>query len=110
MAREAIRPRSAPASDRASPRAASPHVSLDATIQMFFEEAADVLREYEAELLRLEVDPEARGALDAVFRSAHTLKGTSATLGFESIARFTHALEDVLGRLRKRELDRKSVV
>ena len=79
-------------------------MSLDATIQMFFEEAADVLREYETELLRLEVDAEAQGAVDAVFRSAHTLKGTSATLGFESIARFTHALEDVLARLRKREL------
>jgi two-component system chemotaxis sensor kinase CheA len=78
-------------------------MSLEATIQMFFEEAADLLRQYETELLRLEKNPQAPGALDAVFRSVHTLKGTSATLGFEAIARFTHALEDVLARLRKGE-------
>ena len=79
-------------------------MSLDATLQIFFEEAADLLREYETELLRLEQDPHAHDALDAVFRTAHTLKGTSATLGFEAIARFTHALEDLLARLRKGEL------
>jgi two-component system, chemotaxis family, sensor kinase CheA len=79
-------------------------VSLDATIQMFFEEAADLLREFEAELLRLEQDPRAAGAIDAVFRSVHTLKGISATLGFEAIARFTHELEEILSRLRKGEL------
>jgi two-component system, chemotaxis family, sensor kinase CheA len=79
-------------------------VSLDATIQMFFEEAADLLREFETELLRLEQDPQAGGAIDAVFRSVHTLKGISATLGFEAIAVFTHGLEDLLARLRKGEL------
>jgi two-component system, chemotaxis family, sensor kinase CheA len=79
-------------------------VSLDATIQMFFEEAADLLREFEAELLRLEQDPRAAGAIDAVFRSVHTLKGISATLGFDAIARFTHELEEILARLRKGEL------
>ena len=78
-------------------------MSLDATIQMFFEEAADLLREFETELLRLEQDPQAGGAIDAVFRSVHTLKGISATLGFEAIARFTHGLEDLLARLRKGE-------
>ena len=79
-------------------------MSLDATLQIFFEEAADLLREFETELLRLEQNPHAHDALNAAFRSAHTLKGTSATLGFQAIARFTHALEDLLARLRKGEL------
>ncbi|HEU5320506.1 MAG TPA: Hpt domain-containing protein, partial [Methylomirabilota bacterium] len=79
-------------------------MSLDATIQMFFEEAADLLRDFETGLLRLEQSPHDPDVLHAVFRSAHTLKGTSGMLGFEAIARFTHALEDLLARLRKREL------
>jgi two-component system chemotaxis sensor kinase CheA len=78
-------------------------MSLEATIQMFFEEAADLLRQYETELLRLEKNPKTPGAVDTIFRAVHTLKGTSATLGFDAIARFTHVLEDVLARLRKGE-------
>src|SRR5262249_22012314 len=46
-------------------------------------------------------DPE---VLNRVFRSAHTLKGNSAMLGLDDIARFTHVLESLLARLRRGEL------
>lgn len=79
-------------------------MTLDPTFQVFFEEAADLLRDLEDGLLRLEQAPGDREVLNRVFRSAHTLKGNSAMLGFEAIAQFTHVLEDLLMRLRDGEL------
>src|SRR5919201_5354470 len=72
---------------------------------MFFEEAADLLRDFEEGLLRLEGAPSYKYPINRVFRSAHTIKGTSGMLGLDAIARFTHVLEDLLMRLRKGELD-----
>ena len=40
--------------------------------------------------------------LNKIFRAAHTLKGSSASMGFDNIARLTHAMESVLDRLRHR--------
>ncbi|HEV8472344.1 MAG TPA: chemotaxis protein CheA [Methylomirabilota bacterium] len=79
-------------------------MSLEATIQMFFEEAADLLRDFEEGLLRLERDGGDAEVVNRVFRSVHTLKGTAGMLGFEHIGGFTHVLEDVLMRVRKGQL------
>ena len=79
-------------------------MSLDAAIQMFFEEAADLLRDFEEGLLRLERDGGDAEIVNRVFRDIHTLKGTGGMLGFEHIAGFTHVLEDVLQRLRRGHL------
>jgi two-component system, chemotaxis family, sensor kinase CheA len=72
--------------------------------QLFFDEAADLLREFEEGALALEQAPEDAEQLNRMFRTAHTLKGTSSMLGLNDIARFTHTLESLLNRLRKREL------
>src|SRR2546422_7541272 len=71
-------------------------MSHDATLEMFFEEAADLVRDCEAALLRLEQassepDP---GLVNRIFRNVHTLKGSSAMLGFDRLAGVAHALED----------------
>jgi len=79
-------------------------MTLDPTLRVFFEEATDLLHDFEDGLLRLEQTPGDREVLNRVFRSAHTLKGNSAMLGFEAIAQFTHVLEDLLMRLRDGEL------
>jgi two-component system chemotaxis sensor kinase CheA len=79
-------------------------VSGDSALGLFFEEAAELLRDFEEGLLRLEQAPEDREIINRVFRSAHTLKGNSAMLGFETIARFTHVLESLLARVRGGEL------
>jgi two-component system chemotaxis sensor kinase CheA len=70
-------------------------------VQAFFEEAAELLADFEAGLLRLEEAPGDGELLNRIFRAAHTLKGNSSMLGFEEIAHFTHALEDLLDQLRK---------
>ncbi|MDB4973512.1 MAG: cheA [Myxococcaceae bacterium] len=72
--------------------------------QLFLEEANELLTDYEQALLLLESIPDDVELLNRVFRCAHTLKGNSKILGFQSIAEFTHELEDLLDRLRRRQL------
>src|SRR5256886_17436556 len=77
----------------------------DATLEMFFEEAADLVGDSEAALLRLEqASSEPDPALvTRIFRNVYTLKGTSAMLGLDRLAGFAPSLEDVLVRMRKGE-------
>ena len=42
--------------------------------------------------------------VNEIFRNAHTLKGMSATMGFNKIAELTHEMEDVLDLIRKEQL------
>jgi two-component system chemotaxis sensor kinase CheA len=79
-------------------------VNTDPAPDLFFEEATELLREFESALLRLEQRPADSELLNRVFRSAHTLKGNSAMLGLDAMARFTHVLENLLSRLRRGEL------
>jgi two-component system chemotaxis sensor kinase CheA len=75
-------------------------MSADPLVQAFFDEGSDLLVDFEAGVLCLEEGSHDAELLNRIFRSAHTLKGNSAMLGFERIARFTHALEDLLDQLR----------
>ena len=47
-------------------------------------------------LLAMEQNPGNISAIEDIFRAAHTLKGMSATMGFEKIAHLTHEMESVL--------------
>ena len=72
--------------------------------QVFFEETAEHLSGMESMLLELDVhqpDPE---QLNAIFRAAHSIKGSSGTFGFNDLAEVTHILENLLDRIRKGEL------
>jgi two-component system chemotaxis sensor kinase CheA len=75
-------------------------VSLDPTLQIFFDEATDLLASFEEGVLGLEARPDDAELLNSVFRAAHTLKGNSSMLGFVRVASFTHVLEELLTRLR----------
>jgi len=73
-------------------------------IQAFTDEAAELVEAFEQGLLDLEQTPDDSEVLNKIFRSAHTIKGNSAMLGFSDVAHFTHSLEDVLDRMRKGRL------
>jgi two-component system chemotaxis sensor kinase CheA len=73
-------------------------------LQDFLVEAGEDLDRAEEALMELEADPEAREALDTVFRAFHTIKGTSAFLGLETISELTHHAESLLDRVRGGEL------
>jgi two-component system chemotaxis sensor kinase CheA len=73
----------------------------DPLIAAFFEEAEELVAAFEGGLLELEARAGDVELLNTIFRSAHTLKGNSAMLGFEDVAQVTHLLEDLLDQLRK---------
>jgi chemotaxis protein histidine kinase CheA len=55
-------------------------------------------------LLSLEQNPSNLDAIEEIFRAAHTLKGMSATMGFEKIAHLTHEMENILDKLRTHQI------
>jgi len=72
--------------------------------QVFFEETAEHLASMENLLLGLDIaDPDAE-QLNAIFRAAHSIKGSSGTFGFTDLQDVTHILENLLDRVRKGEL------
>lgn len=68
---------------------------------VFFEEAAEHLQAIEDELLILDAEPDNAEALNAVFRAAHSIKGSAGMFGFNTLADFTHHLETLLDLIRK---------
>ena len=73
-------------------------------MEMFLEESREHLQSLNDGLLGLENDPEDLSILNDIFRSAHTIKGMSATMGYTKIAELTHDTENVLDLLRKEQL------
>lgn len=74
-------------------------------LDVFVEEAKEHLQGMNKSLLKLEKDPEDMEVINEIFRIAHTLKGMSGTMGFNSMANLTHAMEDVLDRMRNEGLN-----
>src|SRR5208337_2536669 len=70
---------------------------------IFLNEAKEILGSVESDLVLLEQGGDAE-LLNRIFRSAHTLKGSSAIAGYAGVSGFMHGLESVLERLRAGEL------
>ena len=77
---------------------------LDAAKQIFLVEAAELLTAMEDALLHLESNPDDMEAINAVFRAAHTIKGTSGIFGFDDVVSFTHVAESLLDKIRDSEI------
>ncbi len=73
----------------------------DEDLKVFFEETEELLQAMEDDLIGLEKGDEVEARLASIFRAAHTIKGSSATVGFTAMATLTHSMENVLDRLRK---------
>lgn len=75
-------------------------MNIDAARNTFFEEAQELLRQMEEILLAFEAQSSGEEAVNALFRAAHTIKGSAGLFGFEGVVGFTHVVESVLDRLR----------
>ena len=73
-------------------------------LEMFIEESKEHLQACSEHLLELEKNPEDLAIVGEIFRSAHTLKGMSATMGFEDLADLTHKMENVLDAIRNEKI------
>ncbi|WP_066173075.1 chemotaxis protein CheA [Bacillus marinisedimentorum] len=73
-------------------------------LEMFIDESNEHLQNMNDQLLLLEKNPGDLAIVNEVFRSAHTLKGMSATMGYEDLANLTHKMENVLDSIRNENL------
>ncbi|MBD2870718.1 chemotaxis protein CheA [Paenibacillus arenilitoris] len=85
-------------------------MDMNAYLSMFIDESNDHLQSLNENLLRLESEPEELSIVQSIFRSAHTLKGMSATMGFEDLAALTHEMENVLDLVRNEKLKMDSFI
>ncbi|MCA9765226.1 MAG: chemotaxis protein CheA [Carnobacterium sp.] len=69
-------------------------------LELFFEEADEHLQSLNEQVLELEKKPEQSEIVDVMFRSAHTIKGMAATMGFDTMTKLTHNMENVFDLLK----------
>jgi len=71
---------------------------------MFLTEAREHLGNMNQVVLALEKDPGDKGYIDSLFRSAHSVKGMAASMGYNDIAELSHKMEDMMDKFRKGEM------
>ena len=76
-------------------------VTLEELLRTFIAEAEENLSTMEEGLLALERNPDDEETIHTVFRMAHSVKGSAACVGYDTVASFAHALEDLLDRVRE---------
>jgi two-component system chemotaxis sensor kinase CheA len=69
--------------------------------QVFLQEARELLDQLEQALLDLERTPGDHELIDTAFRALHTIKGSGAMFGFDTVAAFTHQFETAFDLVRK---------
>ncbi len=77
---------------------------LDEIVGEFLVESHENLDQLDQDLVELERDPSSRELLSSVFRTLHTIKGTSGFLAFGTLESVTHVGESLLSRLRDGEM------
>lgn len=85
-------------------------MDLNQYLSMFLDEANDHLQALNEHMLELENQPDDVSIVQVIFRSAHTLKGMSATMGFEDLASLTHEMENVLDLVRNHQLSMDEII
>ena len=71
---------------------------------IFLDEAGEQLQQLEQDILRLEQAGASEEAIQSIFRTAHTLKGSSAVMGYEPMKLLAHEMENVLEQIRNHRL------
>ncbi|MGN6132550.1 MAG: chemotaxis protein CheA [Nocardioidaceae bacterium] len=73
---------------------------MDEIVEEFLVESHENLDQLDRDLVELERDPSSRELLSSIFRTVHTIKGTSGFLAFGTLESVTHVGESLLSRLR----------
>ncbi|MCB1959167.1 MAG: chemotaxis protein CheW [Rhodocyclaceae bacterium] len=79
-------------------------IDMSQFYQVFFDESDEHLAQMEALLVALDLTAPDSEDLNAIFRAAHSIKGSSGTFGFDDMMQVTHVMETLLDRVRKGEL------
>nr|WP_277344551.1 chemotaxis protein CheA [Oleiagrimonas sp. C23AA] len=76
---------------------------MDQALQTFIGESRELLEEMEQSLLSLGATTEPGEDIHAIFRAAHTIKGSAGLFGLDGVVAFTHIVESLLDQLRSGE-------
>ncbi|MCS0590185.1 chemotaxis protein CheA [Massilia norwichensis] len=79
-------------------------IDISQFYQVFFDEAEELLAEKERLLLAVDIATPDAEDLNAIFRTAHSIKGGASTFGLNDMSEVTHVLESLLDRIRKGEM------
>ena len=80
-------------------------MDLDDALQTFIMESRELLEDMENALLAVEEAEEKDEMVNAIFRAAHTIKGSSGLFSLDHIVAFTHVVESVLDQVRGGKLN-----
>ncbi|MEV9651125.1 chemotaxis protein CheA [Bacillus aerius] len=73
-------------------------------LDIFLDESREHLQTCNEKLLELEKNPTDLQLVNDIFRAAHTLKGMSATMGYDDMAQLTHHLENMFDAIRNEQM------
>jgi two-component system chemotaxis sensor kinase CheA len=73
-------------------------------LKVFLEETDDILQTLDEDIIKLEKEDQKDDIIQRVFRAAHTLKGSSGMIGHLNMAEVTHAMENLLDKLRNKKI------
>ena len=76
-------------------------MNLDEALQTFLVEGRELLDDMEAALLRVADESDPSESVNAIFRAAHTIKGSAGLFGLGGVVAFTHVLESLLDEVRE---------
>jgi two-component system chemotaxis sensor kinase CheA len=79
-------------------------IDISQFYKVFFDEAEELLAEKERLLLAVDIAAPDVEDLNAIFRTAHSIKGGASTFGLNDMSEVTHVLESLLDRIRKGEM------
>jgi len=80
-------------------------VQMEKYLKLFIEEAEDYLKLMDKCVHELENEPNNESSLYQLYRSAHSIKGMAATMGYEGIRDISHAMEDLFDMLVKKKME-----
>ncbi len=79
-------------------------IDISQFFDVFFEESEELLAEMESLLLAIDVASPDKEECNAIFRTAHSIKGGAATFGLTDMVELTHLMESLLDKIRKGEM------
>ncbi|BCO25222.1 chemotaxis protein CheA [Rhodoferax lithotrophicus] len=79
-------------------------MDMDDALETFIVECRELLEDMETALLAVEGEAEKDELINAIFRAAHTIKGSSGLFAMDHVVAFTHVVESVLDKVRAGKL------
>ncbi|WP_066507369.1 chemotaxis protein CheA [Abyssisolibacter fermentans] len=79
-------------------------MEMNQYLDIFIEESKEHLQSLNTNLLDLEKENSNMAIINEIFRTAHTLKGMSATMGYSKMANLTHEMENLLQEIRNNNI------